>query len=194
MKRGDQEPQDVVVIGGAVMGASVAYWLTRMQPGLKVLVVERDPTYARASTALSAAGIRQQFTNPVNVEISRFGIGFIKDFQTQLGHDVGIPTLGLRENGYLFLAQTTEGAATLADVAQMQRSHGAATEIWTPDQVKARFPWLEVGDLTAASFGPRDEWFFDNMGLLAGFRAAARAQGARFITDEVVGITTQSGR
>lgn len=63
---------DVVVIGGAVMGASAAYWLTRMQPGLRVIVVERDPTYARASTALSVASIRMQFTTPVNVAISRF--------------------------------------------------------------------------------------------------------------------------
>ena len=92
---------DVVVIGGAVMGASTAFWLTKLHPGLDVLVVERDPTFARASTALSAAGIRQQFTTAINVEISRFGIGFIKDFQQSLGHDVGIASLGLRENGYL---------------------------------------------------------------------------------------------
>ena len=80
---------DVVVIGGAVMGASVAFWLKRMQPTLDVLVVERDPSFARASTALSAAGIRQQFTTAVNVEISRFGIGFIRNFQESLGLDVG---------------------------------------------------------------------------------------------------------
>lgn len=185
---------DVVVIGGGVMGASVAYWLTRMQPGLSVLVVERDPTYARSSTALAAAGIRQQFTTAVNVEMSRFGIRFIKDFQTHLGQDVGIPDLGLRENGYLFLATTTEGLATLAEVATLQRDHGAATEIWTPAQTAARFPWLNTEDLCGASFGPRDEGFFDNMGLLNGFRAAARAQGARFLMDEVTAITTASGR
>jgi FAD-dependent oxidoreductase domain-containing protein 1 len=80
-----------------------------MQPSLDVLVVERDPTFARASTALAAAGIRQQFSNPVNVEISRYGIQFIKQFQDHLGLDVGIPDLGLRENGYLFLTRTPEG-------------------------------------------------------------------------------------
>lgn len=185
---------DVVVIGGAVMGASVAFWLTKMQPGLDVLVVERDPTFARASTALAAAGIRQQFSNPVNVEISRFGIGFVKEFQARLGHDVGIPDLGLRENGYLFLTRTPEGLATLEELATLQRDHGAATEIWTPDQTAARFPWLNVADLTGASFGPRDEGFFDNMGLLNGFRAAARAQGARFVTDTVTGLTVTAGR
>lgn len=183
---------DVVVIGGAVMGASVAYWLTRMQPGLDVLVVERDPTFARASTALAAAGIRQQFSNPVNVEISRFGIGFVKDFAAALGHDV--PGLALRENGYLFLTRTEAGLATLRDLATLQRAHGAATEIWTPEQTAARFPWLNTDDLTGASFGPRDEGFFDNMALMTGFRTAARAQGARFVTDTVTGLTVEGGR
>lgn len=185
---------DVVIIGGAVMGASCAYWLTRMNPGLQVLVVERDISFAKSSTALSVASIRQQFSTGVNVAISRFGIGFIRDFQQNLGVDVGISSLGLKENGYLFLAHSPEGAAMLADHAEMQRSHGAATEVWTPDQISARFPWLQVGDLTAGSFGARDEGWFDNMGLLAGFRAAAKAQGARFVTDEVIGITVKSGR
>ena len=185
---------DVVVIGGAVMGASCAYWLTRMNPGLQVLVVERDISFAQASTALSVASIRQQFSTGVNVAISRFGIGFIRDFQQNLGVDVGIGSLGLKENGYLFLAHSQDGAALLGDLAQMQRGFGAATEVWTPDQVKARFPWLEVGDLTAGSFGARDEGWFDNMGLLAGFRTAARAQGARFVTDEVIGLAVESGR
>ena len=185
---------DVVVIGGAVMGCSVAYWLTRMQPGISVLVAEQDPTFARSSTALSVASIRQQFTTKVNVEISRFGIGFIRNFQQSLGVDVGIASLGLKENGYLFLTSTAAGAATLAEVAAMQRSCGAATEIWTPAQITARFPWLSTEDLMAGSFGPRDEGWFDNMGLLNGFRAAAKAQGARFVTDRVTGLGVAGGR
>lgn len=185
---------DVVIVGGAVMGASCAYWLTRMNRGLQVLVVERDTSFAHSSTALSVASIRQQFSTGVNVAISRFGIGFIRDFQQNLGVDVGISSLGLKENGYLFLAHSADGAAMLHDHAAMQRSYGAATEVWTPDQIKTRFPWLEVGDLSAGSFGNRDEGWFDNMGLLAGFRAAAKAAGARFVTDEVIGITVESGR
>lgn len=185
---------EVVVIGGAVMGASVAYWLTRMNPGMDVLVVERDPSFATASTALSAAGIRQQFTTAVNVQISRFGIDFIKRFAEEVGPQAGVPSLGLRENGYLFLAQTTEGADALSEAAAMQRAHGAATELWTPAQVAIRFPWLSVDDLVAATFGHRDEGFFDNMGLLSGLRAAAKAAGARFVTDRAVGLDVVSGR
>jgi glycine/D-amino acid oxidase-like deaminating enzyme len=185
---------DVVVVGGAVMGCSVAYRLTRMQPGISVLVAEQDPTFARSSTALSVASIRQQFTTRVNVEISRFGIGFIRTFQQSLGVDVGIASLGLKENGYLFLTSTAAGAATLAEAVAMQRSCGAATELWTPAQINARFPWLSTEDLMAGSFGPRDEGWFDNMGLLNGFRAAAKAQGARFVTDRVTGLGVAGGR
>lgn len=185
---------DVVVIGGAVMGASCAFWLTRMQPGLKVLVVEQDTSFARASTALSVASIRSQFSTSVNVAISRFGIDFIRDFQRHLGHDVGVPSLGFKENGYLFLAHSSEGAALLRDLAEMQRGQGALTEVWTPVQTQGRFPWLNVEDLSAASFGPRDEGWFDNMGLLSGLRAAAKAQGASFVTDEAIGLEMTSGR
>lgn len=188
------ERADVVVIGGAVMGASAAYWLTRFQPGIKVLVVERDPSFTYSSTALSVASIRSQFTTAVNVAISRFGIEFIKDFQASLGIDVGIGSLGFKENGYLFLAHSAEGAAQLSGFAEMQRGLGAATELWGPDQISARFPWLNTEDLTAATFGPRDEGWFDNMGLLAGFRAAAKAQGATFVKDEVTGIEVTAGR
>lgn len=185
---------DVVVIGGAVMGASLAYWLTRMQPGIDVLVVERDPSFTHAATALSVASIRQQFTTAVNVEISRFGVDFIRNFKDRLGAASGVETLGLKENGYLFVTGSAEAHAVMQDAAAMQRSLGAATEVLSPEALQARFPWLEVGDLVAGSFGPRDEGWFDNMGLLAGFRACARAQGARFVRDEVVGISHGAGR
>ena len=182
---------DVIIIGGGVMGCSAAYWLTRMSPGLDVLVVEQDQTYARSATALSVASIRQQFTTAVNVEISRFGIEFIRNFSEWIGAS---GSLGLKENGYLFLTGQSEAAAVMTEVAEMQRAHGAATEIWTPAKIKARFPWLEVDDLCAGSFGPRDEGWFDNMGLMAGFRSAAKAQGARFVTDRATGFRMAGGR
>jgi FAD-dependent oxidoreductase domain-containing protein 1 len=185
---------DVVVVGGGVMGASCAYWLTRMSPGISVTVVERDTTYTRAATALSVASVRQQFSTDVNVKISRFGIDFIKNFEDRLGHAVGVPSLGLRENGYLFVTGVQENAALMQDLARMQCSHGAATVVLDAAGISARFPWLHTDDLVAGSFGARDEGWFDNMGLLAGFKAAASAQGARFVRDEVTGISVASGR
>ncbi len=185
---------DVLIIGGGVMGASVAFWLTRMQPGISVLVVEQDPGFSRAATALSVASIRQQFSTAVNVEISRFGSDFIRNIAGHLGPQGEVSSLGFKENGYLFVTGNANGAALMAEVAAMQRGLGAATQILTPDQIHARFPWMEVGDLVAGSFGPQGEGWFDNMGLLGGFRAAARAQGAQFITDRVTGMKVVAGR
>lgn len=122
---------DVVIIGGAVMGASCAYWLTRMQPGLDVLVVERDPSFAQASTALSVASIRSQFSTAVNVAISRFGIGFIRDFQQSLGVDVGIGSLGLKENGYLF-------RRTARKVPRCCPTWPKCSAVWAPRQKSGR--------------------------------------------------------
>lgn len=191
---GNAQKIDVLVIGGAVMGASVAFWLTHMRPGISVLVVEQDPSFAHSATALSVASIRQQFTTAVNVEISRFGIEFIRDIAGQLGPQGGVTSLGLKENGYLFLTGNAETAGVMRDVAAMQRGLGAATEILGPTQIKAKYPWLTVDDLVAGSFGPRDEGWFDNMGLLGGFRAAAKAQGARFLTDRVIGLVMAGDR
>lgn len=186
--------QDVLIVGGAVMGASCAFWLTRMRPGLRVLVVEPDPSYATSSTALSAASIRQQFSNPVNVDISRFGIEFIRDFAGQIGEAGGVPDLGLKENGYLFLSGTQTGAMMLTELAEMQRNHGAATEVLAPEDLARKFPWMNVDDITAGSWAARNEGWFDNMGLLTGFRNAARAQGAEFVKDRVLSLERDGDR
>ena len=186
--------EDVIIIGGGVMGASTAFWLTRMDPKLRVLVVERDPTYARAATALSVASVRQQFSTAVNVRISRFGIDFIRNFSDRIGPSGQVSSLGLIENGYLFVTTDPQKAQVMRDLAELQRAEGAGTQVWTAQETAARFPWLHTGDLAAASFGPRDEGWFDNMGLLQGFRNAARAQGARFVKDEATGLRLQGAR
>ena len=185
---------DVVIAGGGAMGSAAAYWLTRLAPGLRVLVAEPDPSYARAASALSAASIRAQFTNPVNVAMSRFGLTMIRDLPAALGHAEGVADLGLRENGYLFLAASPEAAATMREVAAMQRGLGAATELVDPAALAARFPWLATGDVLLGSFGAKGEGWFDNMGLVQGFRAAARAQGAAYVRDRVAGVTVAGGR
>lgn len=194
MEPGNADGCDVAIIGGGAMGAAAAFWLTRMQPGIAVRVIERDPTHARAATALSLASVRQQFSTPVNVAISRFAIGFIRDFARWIGPAGGVPDLGLVENGYLFLTDRPEGAAAMAELAAMQRRLGAATEVLDPPALSTRFPWIDNTGLAAGSFGPRDEGWFDNMGLLAGLRRAAEAAGAIFARGEVRAIETEGGR
>jgi len=191
---GENSDRDVVIVGGAVMGSSAAYWLSLMQPDLNILVIEPNPDYARSSTALSVASIRQQFTTAVNVQISRFGIEFIRNIGNWLGQGGGVQSLGFQENGYMFLYGSPQSESALRQACKIQRAHGAQTELLSPSALKSRFEWLNVDDIHLASFGAKDEGWFDNMSLLGGFRNAARNQGVEYLRDRVVNMEGAGGQ
>jgi glycine/D-amino acid oxidase-like deaminating enzyme len=184
------ERTDIAIIGGGIIGSAVAYFLKAVE-GFEgsVTVLEPDPSYARASTALSAAGIRQQFDTPVNIALSRFGLAFLREAPERLGVD-----LNLQENGYLFLATDEEQAAALRRAHAIQRGEGADVALLTPEQVALRFPHLRTDDLTLASLGLSGEGWFDNMGLLQALRRAAREAGAIYVQDEATGIDRDGPR
>ena len=186
---------DVVIVGGGVIGSAVAYYLTA-DTGFRgrVLLVERDPTYAQSSTALSASGIRVQFSNPINVQISQYGMQVIRDFPDMMQVGSDRPSLNFHPGGYLFLASNPAQAQILRDNHQVQRACGADVVLWTPDELADAFPHLNVDDIALASYGRADEGWFDNTGMMNGLRAKARAQGADVLQDEVVAIARDGGR
>lgn len=179
--------QPIVIIGGGVIGSAIAYFLTLQQPGCDVIVVERDPTYARASSALSASSIRQQFSTDINIQISAYGIGFLRNVGTLLACGGDAPDIGLHEGGYLYLA-THAGAATLRENHALQRQHGADVALLSPQQLAGRFPWLALQDVELGSLGLSGEGWFDGYLLLMALRKKAQSQGARYIADEAVGF------
>lgn len=188
---------DVVVVGGAAVGSSVAFWLSEETRGrLSVLVVEKDSSYEFSSTALSTAAIRQQYSNPINVRISQFGVETIRHFAERMAPyypgEAG-PDLGFKEWGYLYCCSPDGVEAAKARV-EMQRSLGAHTVFLEPGPLKDRFPWVNVEDLGGGSWGAEAEGWFDNMGLMQGFRRGARALGAEFIDNRVVGLDLEGGR
>jgi len=184
---------DVAIVGGGIMGSALAYWLTRLDPSSSVVVIERDPTYSTASSTLSAASIRQQFTTPINIRISQASIGFLRQADELLEVDgVGVD-IGLKEQGYLYLAQKSQ-VASLRRAHTIQRELGAEVALLDPTELASRFPWLHTGDLVAGSFGLSGEGWFDGYALLSAFRARARAQGARYLRGEVCGMRTSGGR
>ena len=166
------------------MGAALAYWLTRLEPTASVVVIERDPTYATASSALSAASIRQQFTTPVNIRIAQASIGFLRATGELLEVDGARPDIGLTEPGYLFLAGAA-GVESLRRAHAIQTQHGAEVALLDPPQLAERFPWLETADLQAGTLGLRGEGWFDGYLLLTAFVRKARSQGVRFLRGEV---------
>ena len=188
---------DIVIVGGAVIGSSTAYWLSQaLGNRASILVVERDSSYQFSSTALSTSAIRQQYSNPINVKISQFGIEIIRGFRERMAPfyaNEPAPDLGFKEHGYLYCC-SPEGVEAARERVELQRSLGAHTVFLEPGPLKERFPWLNVDDLGGGSWGSRDEGWFDSMGLLNGFRRAARASGAEYIDNAVTGLDLADGR
>jgi glycine/D-amino acid oxidase-like deaminating enzyme len=182
---------DVVIVGGAAVGSSVAYFLTH-DLGFtgSVAVIERDPTYARAATTLSAASIRQQFSTPENIRMSAFGVAFFRDLKARFGADADI---AFRERGYLLLASEA-GAETLAVNHAVQLSERADIALMEQAALADKFRWLNAGDLTLGAFGRSGEGWFDAHSLLTLLRTAARQKGARYIHGEVTSIERSGAR
>jgi FAD-dependent oxidoreductase domain-containing protein 1 len=184
----------IVIVGGGVIGSAIAAFVCA-DPAFtgEVVVIERDPTYARASSALSASSIRCQFSTPVNVEIGRFGIEFLRGIGTRLACDGDSPDVGLIEGGYLFLA-SARGVGTLCANHAVQRAHGVDVELLERAALGARFPWLATAGLALGSLGRSGEGWFDGYALLQAFRRKARALGARYLNAEAVGLDLSGDR
>jgi len=179
------ENYDVIIVGGAVIGSSAAWFLTgRDDFKGRVLVIEKDPNYEFCSTTLSAASIRQQFSTPINIEMSGFGIEFLRNLKRDLDPDVDI---SFHEKGYLVLA-TESGRDILRQNHATQTKLGADIVWMEPDQLAAKYPWMNTSDLSAACWGRTGEGWFDAYSLMQSFRKQARRQGADYIDGEVVEV------
>jgi FAD-dependent oxidoreductase domain-containing protein 1 len=185
---------DVAIVGGGVVGSAIAFFLLGpMAFAGRVVVVEKDPTYAAAATSRSAGGIRQQFSTPENIAMSSFGAQFVKHVGDYLSVEGEAPSIPFTEWGYLFLA-TPAGIATLEANHRTQRALGADIALFDPAALKARFPWLKVDDLAGGSLGLSNEGWVDPYSLLQAFKRKARSLGAVYLTDEVVGLERRGGR
>ena len=180
---------DVVIVGGAIYGSSLAGWLTQMD-GFDgtVLVVERDPAYTFASTSHTNSCIRQQFSNRTNIQVSQFGAEFIKNFRDFMGGDPEVPHLTLQSYGYMYMADTPEFAATLKEGQQIQASLGAHTKHMSRDDIAAAYPFYMLDDIIAANHNLVDEGYFDGGTMFDWFKRMARRNGVEYIHDEVTSM------
>ncbi len=187
------EPQhdsyDVVIIGGAVIGSSSA-WFLSANPDFdgSVLVIERDATYEFSSTARTNSCIRQQFSNPLNVQISQFGVEFLRNFRERLGGDPETPEILLQEFGYMYLADNQVAADVMAQNQQLQSSLGAATRLMTAEQIAEEYPFYNLEGILVGCHNPRDEGYFDGATMFDWWRRKARQNGVEYVTAEVTAI------
>ena len=189
---GMSERYDVVIVGGAMIGSAVAWFLSD-NPDFDgtILVVERDPTYADSGTARTNSCMRQQFTTEVNVRISQFAAEFVRDLPNRIE---GAPEIAFRSYGYMYLAGDEAQAETMRESQAIQQRLGAGTRTMTPAQILAEYPFYDLDGIVCANHNTVDEGYFDGGTLFDTWRDTARRNGAKYIHDEVVGLDREGDR
>ncbi len=190
-----QASYDVIIIGGAMIGSSVAWFLSDSEDFTgKILVVEKDPSYQWASTSHTNSCTRQQFSNEINIRISRFGVQFLRDFRDRLGGEPAIPEITLNSYGYMFLSDDPRYSEILRENQKLQQSCGAGTRILTPDQIAEAYPFYNLDGIILGSHNPIDEGYFDGNTMFNWWRRKARENGVEYLTNEVVAISRTGNR
>ena len=186
------ERADVVIVGGGVVGSSAAWHLRQDGFTGRIVIVERDHTYARASSFLAMGGIRQQFCTPVTVQMVQFSVRLWKVFDRELGTAEARPRAWFRQRGYLFLANAAAATALMKRYEEERRA-GAVVQMLSVDEVRQIVPDVKLDDILFGVLGPEDG-YADPREVLFGFRRAVEAGGTEYRVDEVVGIDRAGGR
>jgi glycine/D-amino acid oxidase-like deaminating enzyme len=183
---------DVIIIGGGIMGSASAYYLMKADDTLKVGVIERDPTYAKASTTLSMANARIQFSLEQNIAISQYALKILENFEDTMAVAGEKPKIYYRREGNLFLVDDA-GRRGAERALALQQSLGCRVDWWSPEKIKRHYPLYETKDLAGGTFG-RDDGHFDAYAVLMAYKAKAKSMGAVYINDEVEKIGEEHGR
>lgn len=185
----ERKSYDVIIVGGAIMGSSTAFFLSdNTDFNGSVLVVERDPGYENCSTARTNSCIRQQFSNELNIRISRFAAEFIKQFRQNLGGDELVPQLSIENFGYLYLANQPSSAENLKKRQEIQAACGTATRLLRAEEIKAAYPFYRTDDIILGSLNTVDEGYWDGGVVFEWLRRKSRERGIEYIANEVVGL------
>ena len=181
---------DVVIVGGAMLGSSVA-WFLADNPDFdgSVLVVEKDPTYEFTSTARTNSCMRQQFSREINVRVSQFAADFVKNFRSFMGDDPRVPDVPLHSYGYMYLADNQAFADVLREIQKIQAACGAGTKFMTPEEIGRDYPFYNLDGIVAGNHNLVDEGYFDGNTLFDWWKRSAREKGVEYVTNEVVAMT-----
>jgi sarcosine oxidase subunit beta len=180
---------DVVIIGGGIVGSSVAYHLA--ESGCRnLLIIEREQQQGLGSTGKSAGGVRAQFSTPINIQMSLYSISFFSNFEEATGH-----TAGYRPHGYLFVATSERHLNHLKENRQRQVAMGLTNVgIVSRQEILEIVPQLYADDIVGGSFCQTDG-FVDPYSAMRGFTARAKERGAKiWLGTEVTGIELEKGR
>ena len=186
---------DVVIVGGGIMGASTAWFLSDDADfDGTVLVIERDGTYANAATSHTNSCMRQQFSTELNVRISQFAADYVRNIRERMGGDERVPHLSIQEFGYMYLAADEAFADVLRLNREVQVAAGAETRLMTPDEIAAAYPFYRVDDIVLGSINRRDEGYWDASTVFEWWRRQSRERGVEYRDGAVVSIERSGDR
>jgi sarcosine oxidase subunit beta len=183
------ETADVVIVGGGIVGSSIAYHLAE-QGCTNVVVIEREERQGLGSTSKSAGGVRAQFATPINIQMSLYSIDFFSRFEEATGH-----TADYRPFGYLFVATDEKHLTYLRVNRQRQIALGLKkVELVTPEEIARMVPQLRTDDVVGGSFCQTDG-FVDPNSVLTGYARRAKEHGVRvWLSTEVTSIQVEKGQ
>ena len=181
---------DIVIVGGAIVGSAVAYYLRAEGFSGSIALIEKDPQFTYSATTLSLASIRQQFSIPENIRLSTFTLGLFRRLKQEFDEDADIT---FRETGYLILAGEA-GLPILKANHAVQMAEGANIVIEDAAALKRRFAWISDEGIVAGALGLAGEGSFDAHALLTLFRKALKTKNVDSITTAVSGIERSGNR
>src|SRR5688572_24454653 len=183
---------DVIMVGGGLMGCATAYYLLKLDPTVKVAIIEKDPSYERSSTVLSDGNLRIQFNIKENILISQYGLERLKNFAEEMAVGDNKPNISLRQQGNLFLTDAAGVESAQAGMA-LQQSLGCEVEWLSPDEVHKRYDFIDPQTIAGGTFGAQDGTM-DPQAVLLGYKNKAIALGAEYIVGEIADVLTENGQ
>lgn len=179
---------DVVIIGGGVMGTSIAYHLA-VRGCTDVVLLEKAEFFGAGATGRNAGGIRHQFSTAVNIELSKHSIAMLARFPDELDQEID-----LHFCGYLFLLDNDADLSLFRRNVQLQHAHGVETRLLEPDDIAKLAPQIVLGDILGGTFYERDG-LADPAGVVQGYVKQARRMGVSLLTGmAAIGIEVEGGR
>ncbi|GAB3793273.1 NAD(P)/FAD-dependent oxidoreductase [Virgibacillus kimchii] len=180
---------DIIIVGGGVIGSSIAYNLLNDGYTGKITVFEKDKVYEYASTPRSAGGIRQLFTTGINVQISRYGLKKYMTFAEDMAIGNEKAEIDFKQPGYLFLAKN-ENMDQLKQQMELQQSYGVPSELLSKEELLSIIPELHTKDLQGGLYCGEDG-YLDPYSVMQGYARKAKELGADYVYEEVEAMKTE---
>jgi sarcosine oxidase subunit beta len=188
---------DIVIIGGGVMGASIAYHLASRGTGNLVLL-EKEPLFGQGSTGRCAGGVRYQFATEINIKLSLASLPMLERFKDEIGQEIDY-----RKCGYLFVLTNENDVAVFRHNVELQHKLGVQTEWLSGDEIRKRLPMMKFDDVLAGTFHQKDGLVDPNSVVMGYINAAHKlgvktynnieVTGIRVSGDKVEGVETNQG-